>query len=217
MKLAHALHAASILLLLALIGCRIRYPPIGCPYEDQEVSPQFVTPWDTVLEEDMEALTGPFRGTLAWLDGDDVILVPKAGQGVEVEAEVEIDLPTARMRKYIKDPDRKRACESDRLFVDAEISFVRVDDGEIELVVPVTVYREVEPAQYFAEAETPVDDFAPDLVPMEEHESQGISTSMLWAHTGNLHADFTYYGQTTDSPTTGHGSFKKVAMFTPEE
>lgn len=217
MKLLHVLYAADILLLLALAGCRIRVPPTGCPYEDEEVSPQFVTPWGTVLEEDIAALTGPFPGSLTWLDGDDVITVPKAGQRIGVEAELEFDLPTATLRKYTKDPNRGRACEPDRVFVDAELSFVRLEDGEIELSVPIVVYRDVEPDQYFGEAETPVADFAPDLVPIEEHESQGISTSMVWAHTGNLHADFTFHGQTNDSPTTGHGSFRRVAEFVPEQ
>lgn len=209
------LHAASALVLLALVGCRARVPVGGCPYDEVEVSPQFVTPWDTVLEEDIAALLGPFPGTLAWLDGDDVITVPKAGQMIDVAAQVEIDISTARMHEYIMG-DREAACESDRLFVDAEVSFVRLEDDEVELVVPVTIYRDTDASQYRAEAETPVHEFAPDLIPMEQHASQAIFTRIRWAYdTGDLHADFTYSGQTTDSPSTGHGSFKRIAEFIP--
>lgn len=209
------LHATSALVLLALVGCKVRVPVGGCPYDEVEVSPQFVTPWDTVLEEDMAALPGPFPGTFAWLDGDDVITVPKSGQVIEVEAEVEIDISTARMHEYIMG-DREAACEADRLFVDAELSFLRLDNGEMELVVPITIYRDRGLGLYFAEAETPVEDFAPDLVPTEQHDSQAIFTRARWAYdTGDLHADFTYSGQTTDSPSTGHGSFKRVAEFIP--
>ncbi|MCX4239354.1 hypothetical protein [Paraliomyxa miuraensis] len=207
------------MLLLALVGCKIRNPVGGCPYEEVEVSPQFVTPWDTILEEDMEALTGPFPGTLSWLDGDDVITVPKASQTVEVEANVEIELASARMHEYIKDPERPGPCEPDRLHVDAVVSFVRLDDGGVELVVPVTVFRDDTFGQYYGEAEiTPIEDFAPGLVPMEEHDVEAIFAWMRWAYdTGNLHADFEYRGQTNDSPTTGHGSFRAVAEFTPAE
>lgn len=217
MKHLHPLCAASLLLLLAPYGCKYRIPVGGCPYDEVELSPQFVTPWGTALEEDMAALTGPFPGTLAWLDGDDVIMVPKAGEVIDVEAEVEVDLSTARMYEYIMG-DRKAACEADRLFVEAEVSFVRLDDGELELTLPVTVYRDHVLGQYYADAETPIEDFAPGLVPVEEHESQAIFTDMRWAYdTGDLHAEFTYSGQTTDSPSTGHGSFKRIAEFVPEQ
>jgi hypothetical protein len=219
MKPVHALHAASAVLLLGLVGCKIRNPVGGCPYREVEVSPQFVTPWDTILAEDMEALAGPFQGTLAWLDGDDVITVAKAGQILEVEAHVEIDLSTATMHEYIKDPERPGPCEPNLLLVDAVVSFVRLDDGEVELAVPVTVIRDDTFGQYFGEAEiTPIEDFAPGLVPMEVYDAEAIFASMRWAYdTGDLHAELEYRGQTNDSPTTGHGSFKKVAMFTPEE
>ncbi len=219
MKLLPVAYAASAVLLLALVGCKIRHPVGGCPYEEVEVSPQFVTPWDTVLEEDLAALTGPFPGTFTWLDGDDVITVPKTGQAIEVEAEVEVDISTARMHEYIKDPERPGPCEPDLLIVDAELSFVRFDDGEVELAVPIEVHRRVGGSQYRGEAElTPIEDFAPGLVPMEEHEVEAIVARMRWAYdTGNLHAELEYRGQTNDSPSTGHGSFKKVAMFTPEE
>ena len=208
--------AASLLLPLALGGCKIRNPVGGCPYDEVEVPPQYVTPWDTVLEEDMAALVGPFPGTLAWLDGDDVITVPRAGEVIEVEAEVEVDVSTARMYEYIMG-DRVAACEADRLYVDAEVSFVRAHDGVVELAVPIVVYRDADLSLYHAEAETPVEDFAPGLDPIEEHESQAIFTSGRWAYdTGNLHADFTYSGQTYDSASTGHGSFRRVAEFVPE-
>ena len=123
------------------------------------------------------------------------------------------------MYEYIRAPESKAACESDRLFVDAEVSFVRLDDGEIELVVPVTVYRDRVLDQYYGEAEiTPIEDFAPDLAPMQEHEVEAIFTRMRWAYdTGYLHAELTYSGQTTDSPSTGHGSFKRVAEFVPAQ
>jgi hypothetical protein len=219
MKPLYAPYTASVVVLFALVGCKIRYPVGGCPYNEVELSPQFVTPWDTILEKDMEALAGPFQGTLVWLDGDDVITVAKAGQILEVEAYVEIDLSTAKMYEYIKAPERKGACEPNRLFVDAELSFVRLDDGEVELTLPIEVYRDPPPSQYYGEADiTPIEDFAPGLVPMEDHDAEAIFARMRWAYdTGNLHAEFEYRGQTNDSPTTGHGSFRNVAVFTPEE
>lgn len=217
MKPVHALCTTSVLLLLALAGCRNRDPFGGCPYDEVEVSPQFVTPWDTILEEDVAALTGPFPGTLAWLDGDDVIMVPKAGQAIEVEAVVELDLSTARMHEYIKAADREAACESDLLLVDARLSFVRLDDDEVELAVPVTVYSDAGPSQYYAEAEIPVEDFVPGLMPVEDHDVEAIFATIVWGHAGNLHAEFTYSGQTNDSPSTGHGSFKNIAEFTADE
>lgn len=219
MKLVHAPYAASAVLLLALVGCKIRDPVGGCPYNEVEVSPQFVTPWDTVLEEDLEGLEGPFPGTLTWLDGDDVITVPKAGQAIAVEAEVDVDLATARMHEYIKDPERPGPCEPDLLVVDAVVSFVRLDDDDVELAVPITILRDDTLGQYFAEAQiTPIEDFAPGLAPMEEYEAEAIFVSMRWAYdTGNLHAEFEYRGQTNDSPTTGHGSFRNVAEFVPAQ
>lgn len=92
-------------------------------------------------------------------------------------------------------------------------------DGEVELAVPVTVYRDAPSSQYYGEAHiTPIADFAPGLAPMEEHDAEAIFARMRWApDTGDLHAEFEYRGQTTDSPSTGHGAFKNVAVFTPSE
>jgi hypothetical protein len=210
---------ASTLLLLALGGCKIRQPIGGCLFEEMELSPESMTPWDTVAEHDMEQLVGPYQGTLTWYDGDDVITVPKAGQAVEVEAEVELDLSTIRIREYIKDPERTAACESDELLVNATMTFVRLDDGEIELTVPFTAFREAEPSQYFGEAETmPVSDFTPGLAPMMELDVEAVTTMVWWGPEGSsLLAEFSYGGQTNDSPSTGHGSFKRIAEFTMPE
>ena len=84
--------------------------------------------------------------------------------------------------------------------------------------MPVTIYRDPEPDQYFGEAETPVEDFAPGLDPVEEHESQAIFGAMQWTHDAReLHAELVYSGQTNDTPTTGHGSYRRVAEFVPAQ
>ena len=109
----------SALVMLTLGGCKIRHPFGGCPYNEVELLPQFMTPWGTVLEQDITALAGPYLGTLTWLDGDDVITVAKAGQAFEVEAMIDIDLSTARMHEYTREPRQEGPCEPNRLYVDA--------------------------------------------------------------------------------------------------
>lgn len=206
----------SALLLLALGGCLpIRQPVGGCPYDEVELSPQSRTPWGTVLEQDMETLTGPFLGTFTWLDGDDVITVPKAGQAIAVEAAVEIDLSTARMLEYIMDPGREVGCEDDRFLVDATISFVRVEDGGVELTVPVSLHRRRPDVQYFGSADImPVAGFAPGLAPITEHEMQGIFVDVRWrGEDRKLSVELRYAGQTNLSETTASGNFKTFATF----
>lgn len=213
------LYVLSALLLLTLGGCKVRYPFGGCPYNEVALSPQFMTPWGTVLEQDIKALSGPHLGILTWLDGDDVITVPKAGQAFEVEAVVDIDLSTARMHEYTRDSRREAACEPHRLFVDATVSFVRFDDGEVELSVPVTIYRDTALSYYHGEAEImPVDDFAPGLEPATDHDVEVILADLYWNGPDSpLHAEFLYAGQTQDSPTTAYGNLIPIAEFVVAE
>lgn len=205
----------AISALLLLISCKIRHPFGGCPYDEVNISPEFLTPWGTVLVEEIEEIKGPYWGTLRWLDGEDVISVPKAGQAIEVEAELAIDLATARIHKYIQEPDRTAACEQDRVFIDAMLSFVRLDDGEVELAVPVTLYRDDSLGRFYGEMVfMPLDDFAPGLEPRVDHDEEAIVADLRWRlRDGALGAEFTFTGHTRDSPTTGHGEFKPVAEF----
>jgi hypothetical protein len=204
-----------LVLPLALVvgGCRYREPWGGCPYEDIAVSPQFMTPWGTVLEQDTVQLMGPHRGTFAWRDGGEVITVPKAGQELDVDATVEIDLTTATMRVY-QSTEQTPVCESDYLSVEAMVSFVRLDNGEVELTTPVTVTRDAESPQYLGESEVlPASEFAPGLVPLQHFDSEGVTTWMLWGAEGWLLAEYRYGGQSSDSSTTGHGASKMIVEF----
>jgi hypothetical protein len=207
--------ASSTLILFAIGGCAIRHPVGGCPYEDVNVSPQEMTPWGTVLEQDMAQLVGPYRGRLSWFDGDDVITVPKAGQAIEVDAEIEIEPTTSRVREYESTKDQP-ACEVDYLLMDATVTFVRPDDGQAELAVPIEVIRYVDSMHYIGSAETtPVSEFVPGLAPMEDLDVEFITTMMWWRPAGTaLLAEFEYTGQTVDSSSTGHGRFKDIAEFT---
>jgi len=209
----------SALVILTLGGCKIRHPFGGCPYNEVELSPQFMTPWGTVLEQDITALAGPYLGTLTWLDGDDVITVAKAGQAFEVEAMIDIDLSTARMHEYTREPRQEGPCEPNRLYVDATVSFVRLDDGEVELSVPFTIYRDTALSYYYGEAEfMPVGDFAPGLDPTTDHNVEAILAELYWKGPDRrLHAEFLYAGQSQDSPTTAYGNRKPVAEFVVPE
>jgi hypothetical protein len=99
--------------------------------------------------------------------------------------------------------------------MDATITFVRLDDGETELTVPIEVIRHVDSTHYTGSAETtPVSDFAPGLSPMEELDIEVITTMLWWRPAGTaLLAELEYMGQTADSASTGHGRFKDVAEF----
>jgi len=209
------LYVLSCLLLLTLAGCPIRVPSGGCPYNDVALAPQSLTPWGTVLEQDLESLSGPHLGTFTWLDGDDVLTVPKAGQTFAVEAIIDIDLATARMHEYTHNPRPGVACEPNRLFVDATVSFVRLDDGEVELSVPFTIYRDTPPSFYRGEAEImPVRDFAPGLEPATDHDVEAIFAALSWEGPDTpFHAEFVYAGQTNDSPTTGFINRRPIAEF----
>jgi len=211
---------SALITLVATAGCRARNPIGGCPYDDVQVSPQFMTPWDTVLEDDLAQLVGPYPGTLRWLDGNDVITVPKAGQEIEVEAEIEIDLSGSRIREYEKTPEQS-FCEANRVLVDATITFTRLSDGEVEFERPVTIFRDAGgTAQYYGENETmEIDEVVPGLVPLQDLEVEAVSTGLWWGEEGAslLLAEFKYGGQTIDSPTTGHGVFKTFARFLPQD
>jgi len=211
--------SSALLILVAIAGCRIRHPTGGCPYEDREISRQFMTPWDTVLENDLAQLLGPYPGTLIWLDGNDVITVPKAGQEIQVEAEIEIDLSSSRIREYEKTPEQS-VCEANRVLVDATITFTRLSDGEVEFERPFTIFRDDDAStQYFGQADTmdldKLEEIGGGLVPLQDLEIEGISNSIVWSEEGVslVRAEFTYGGQTIDSPTTGHGVFKTFARF----
>jgi hypothetical protein len=203
----------SVFLLCSLGGCPDRTPQNGCPWEETEVPPDAATPWGTVFEDDLSALAGPFLGTLTWFDGSDVITVPKAGQVIEVEAVLEFDLSTTR--KYTRPPGPDYSCAPEQLRVDAELLFQRVDDGEIELSVPVTVDRDSWEKEFRGEAMImPVTDVAEGLDPMVEHDVEGVHVLVNWrAPDGDLTAEFVYGGQTTDSPTTGHFNSIPIAEF----
>jgi hypothetical protein len=203
-----------VLLPFVVGGCR-REPWGGCPYEDLEASADFITPWDTVFGEDMAQLAGPYHGTLTWGDGEDVITVPKAGQELEVEATIEIDPTTARMRVY-ESTREQPYCETDYLFAEAAITFVRLDDGEVELIAPFTVDRNTDAStQYGGDANiTPVSDFIPDLIPLQNFDREWISAQIWWnPEATRFRAEYSYLSQSTDSPSTGSGVSKDVVRF----
>jgi hypothetical protein len=203
-----------VLLPFVVGGCR-REPWGGCPYEDLEASADFITPWDTVFGEDMAQLAGPYHGTLSWGDGEDVITVPKAGQELEVEATIEIDPTTARMRVY-ESTREQPYCETDYLFAEAAITFVRLDDGEVELIAPFTVDRNTDAStQYGGDANiTPVSDFIPDLIPLQNFDREWISAQIWWnPEATRFRAEYSYLSQSTDSPSTGSGVSKDVVRF----
>jgi hypothetical protein len=211
--------ALLVLLPLVVGGCPRREPWGGCPFEDLEASMDFVTPWDTVLGQDMAQLAGPYYGTLTWGDGEDVITVPKAGQELEVEANVEIDPTTARMRIYESTKEHPY-CETDYLTMEATVTFVRLDDGEVELVAPFTIYRDIVASyQYHGEADiTPISELFPDLVPLQEFQREKISALIWWNPEATLfRVEYDYLGQsvTTSSDTTsiGSGVSKSIVRF----
>jgi hypothetical protein len=191
----------SMLLLTVLGGCLYREPFGGCPYEDVVISPDFATPWGTTLEQDTAQLVGSYRGT-----------IPKAGEEFSVEAIVEIDPTTARMRVYQSTEDTP-FCESDYLWMEATISFVRQVDREVELRTTVTIKHRTGSSVYRSDHQSmPVSEIDPDLVPLQNFDSQGISTSMRWWE-GDFSAEYLYSGESSDSPGTGYGVSKVVAEF----
>jgi len=199
---------------LVLGGCQIREPWGGCPYEEVEVSSDFVTPWGSTLEHDFTELRGPHLGTLSWRDGEDVITVPRAGDEVPVEAIVEVDSTSARMRVYESTEDTP-SCESDTLSVEATVSFMRQEDGEIELSTPVTFMREDEWSRYIGEAEiVPVTALAPGLVPQQEFQNERITVRMEWREGAWFSATYDYSGERSGTPGTGAGVSQLVAEFT---
>lgn len=207
------------LLPLAVGGCLRREPWGGCPFEDLEASVDFITPWDTLWGQDMAQLAGPYHGTLTWGDGEDVITVPKAGQELEVEATIEIDPTTARMRVY-ESTREYPYCDVDYLFAEATVTFVRLDDGEVELIAPFTVDRDTDAStQYGGEADiTPVSELFPDVIPLQEFQKEEISASIWWNPEATLfRAEYRYLGQsvTTSSDTTsiGSGVSKSIVRF----
>jgi hypothetical protein len=204
--------------LLALIpfvvgGCP-REPWGGCPYEEMEVSSDFMTPWDTIWGQDMAQLVGPYRGTLIWGDGEDVITVPKAGQELEVEATIQFDPTTATMRVHESTKDHPY-CEVDHLSVEATVTFVRLDDGEVELIAPFTVVRDTDAStQYYGDADiTPISEFLPDLVPLQEFEREEITASVWWNPEATLfRTEYKYLGQSFTA-STGSGVSKTIVKF----
>jgi hypothetical protein len=166
----------------------------------------------------MAQLAGPYHGTLTWGDGEDVITVPKAGQELEVEATIEIDPTTARMRVY-ESTRAQPYCETDYLSAEAAITFVRLDDGEVELIAPFTLYRDTDAStQYDGDADiTPISEFLPDLVPLQEHQQEGISASVWWNPEATLfRTEYRYYGESS-TPSTGSVVFKTIVKFDMSE
>ncbi len=212
-SMTRSIRCSLALLPLVVGGCQ-RGPNGGCPFEDLEASVDFITPWDTVLGQDIAQLAGPYHGTLTWGDGEDVITVPGAGQELEVEATIELDPTTARMRVYESTRDHPY-CEVDYLFVEATVTFVRLDDGEVELIAPFTVVRDTDAStQYYGDADImPISDFLPGLVPLQELEREGISASIRWNPEATLfRAEYRYYGQSF-TPSTGSGVSKTIVRF----
>jgi len=217
MQISMTRSTRCLLVLLPLVvgGCLRREPWGGCPFEDLEASTDFITPWDTMWGQDMARLAGPYHGTLTWGDGEDVITVPKAGQELEVEATIEIDPTTARMRVYESTREHPY-CETDYLFADAAITFVRLDDGEVELIAPFTVDRNTDAStQYHGKADiTPISDFLPGLVPLQTFDREWIDASIWWnPEATRFRAEYSYLSQSTDSPSTGSGVSKDVVRF----
>lgn len=201
------------LLAFAVGGCR-REPWGGCPFEDLEASADFITPWDTVLGQDMAQLAGPYHGTLTWGDGGDVITVPKAGQELEVEATIEIDPTTARMRVY-ESTREQPYCETDYLSAEATLTFVRLDDGEVELIAPFTLYRDTDAStQYNGVTDiTPISELFPELVPLQEFEREKISALLWWnPEATRFRAEYLYLGESTTA-STGSGVSKTIVAF----
>ncbi|MBZ5712917.1 hypothetical protein [Nannocystis pusilla] len=133
---------------------------------------------------------------------------------------LDFDLSTTRRYKYTRPPKFKwDYCGPDRILIDAMLSFVRVEDGEVELEVPVTVYRDDTTDEFRGEAMiTSVDDFVEGLHAKHEHDTEALSIHLDWRDPdGDLFVDFFYGGQTTDSPTTGHGNFEMIAEFSVPE
>jgi hypothetical protein len=216
MQRSMARRSLFLLVLLPFVvgGCP-REPWGGCPYEELEVASGFMTPWDTLWGQDMAQLVGPYRGTLIWGDGEDVITVPKAGQELEVEATIQFDPTTATMRVHESTKDHPYS-EVDYLSVEATVTFVRLDDGKVELIAPFTVDRNTDASTHYGgEADImPVSDFVPDLVPLQEFEREWISAWIWWnPEATRFRADYSYLSQSTDTASTGSGLRKDIVKF----
>lgn len=204
--------AGSVAVLLACTGCSSARNPVGgCPHEDVSLSEQDATPWGSAVGDDLEQLEGPYRGQLEWLDGDDVIEVPKAGESIEVEVTFALDPSSVVLREFIKEGDRVAACEPDEVLVDAEVAFVRADDGAVELEFPLEIRRTIESQQYFGEATiSPPSSLTPGLEPYSEFETQAVVARFWWDPDGaRVQATLRYSGQSS-SGQSGQGAFRDV-------
>lgn len=198
---------------LLAVGCKTREPWGGCAFDEVEIASDFMTPWGTMLEDDLVQLMGPHEGTLAWRDGEDVVVVPRAGEDVPVEAVVDVDRGSARMRVYQGGGDM-RVCESDVLLVEGVVSFMRIDDGEVELATPVTFTREEDWSRYIAEVDAiPVAEFVPGLEPLQEFPTEHVTARIEWGESVGFSAEYDYFGQRSDSPGTGAGVSQLIAEF----
>jgi hypothetical protein len=213
-KTGRALLLLSMLLPTVLGGCRYREPWGGCPHEDVVISPDFITPWGTTLEQDTAQLVGSYRGTFAWGEGENIITIPKAGEEFSADAIVEIDPTTARMRVYHSTEDTP-VCESNYLWMEATVSFVRLEDEEVELRTTATIKHTTGSSVYISNREQsmPASELNAGLVPLQDFDTQGISTWMWWGWEDDFAAEYRYRGESSNSPGTGYGVSKVVAEF----
>jgi len=218
MKLPHLHRARALALSLPIVpivlgGCPQREPIGGCASDDITIDPDDATAWGTVLADDLERLGTPHRGTLTWHDGEDVLMVPKAGQALPVDAIAEIDPATARVQTH-HSTEQTPVCEPDALLVDATVTFVRVDDGGVELSTPITLVQREGSSRYSGTAQLePLDALDPGLVPLEPPEVDTISVQMTWGTDDTFTAEYDATGSSSDSPSTGQGVSQLVVDF----
>lgn len=206
---------SSLVILVISAGCiRARNPVGGCPYQEVSLSEQDSTPWGSAVRDDLEQLEGPYPGTLEWLDGDDAIEVPKAGEAIDVEVAFAFESSSVVLREYIHEGGRVAACEPDEVLIGAEVSFVRSTDGEIELRFPLEVRRTTDSPQYFGEAfVSPPASLSAGLEPVTDFDSQAVIGRLWWDPDGaDLQAILTYAGQ-TESGQSGQGAIRDIATF----
>ncbi|NVB36345.1 hypothetical protein G6O69_00785 [Pseudenhygromyxa sp. WMMC2535] len=211
------LHASRALVALAALAmmrtCPSEQEP--CQYEDSPLSADDLTPWGSVVGEELAQLVGPYEGTWYWKESHEYVEIVDGGQAVPASATLELDLESIRLHEYVA--GRGVACAPTGVEVEGVLTF-RDAEEQVLLRAPLTVFRGEN--LYYADEmlRSPVEDYTSKVIPSPEIESQldssGLSVVVDWGPEGeSLYADLVYGGVEMLTDGSGWGPSVYVAEF----
>jgi hypothetical protein len=189
-----------------------------CRYEERPLAATDVTPWGTVLAEDIALLEIPQPGTWRWAASAEGLTLQNAGLELAATARFVHDADDLRLREHVGGGDGV-ACETTTVVIGGTLTFSSDEDGSTIVSVPIRAEQMVTAGEQYAAAPSyePISNFSDAIEATDTNfETMLILGGINWTDQNQLYADFHYFTQRLDDGgSSGSGIWALVASFEP--